>query len=141
MLDLNFGVMLIVAGIFLVTMVMLKMWLFEPLVKFMDEREETFKKKLQMINENTDETKEIEEEIKEILALARDDAKKIIEEAKVKALEEAERLKSIKLKEIEEAKESFQLMIEKEKKDMLKELLKEKEEIKSLIENKLRNVA
>lgn len=32
-------------------------------------------------------------------------------------------------------------MIEKEKKDMLKELLKEKEEIKSLIENKLRNVA
>ena len=141
MLDLNFGVMLIVAGIFLVTMVLLKMWLFEPLVKFMDEREEKLKKELQMINENKDESQKIEEEIKEILALARDDAKRIINEAKEKALEEAEKFKSIKLREIEEAKESFKLMIEKEKEDMLKELLKEKEEIKSLIENKLRNVA
>jgi len=141
MLDLNIGVMLVVAGIFLVTMVLLKMWLFDPLVKFMDEREKQLKEELQMINANADESKKIEEEIKEILSLARDDAKRIINEAKEKALKESEKLKSAKIKEIEEAKESFRLMIEKEKEDMLKELLKEKDSFKSLIENKIRNAA
>ena len=141
MLELNLGVMLIIAGIFLVTMVLLKIWLFEPLVKFMDEREKTFREKLAMISENSEETKKIEEEIQEILSLARDDAKRILSETREKALKEAERLKSLKLREIEEAKESFELMMKKEKEEMLKELLKEKEEIKSLIENKIRNVA
>ena len=44
MLDLNIGVMLIEAGIFLVTMILLKKWLFDPLVTFMDEREKKLQK-------------------------------------------------------------------------------------------------
>ena len=61
MLDLNIGVMLIEAGIFLVTLILLKMWLFDPLVKFMDEREEKLKKSLEMINANSEDSKELEE--------------------------------------------------------------------------------
>jgi len=141
MLELNFGVMLIVAAIFLVTMILLKLWLFDPLVKFMDEREETLKKELQMINENTEETQKIEEEIKTILKLAKDDAKKILDEARAKAIEEAERIKAIKKRELEEAKESLILTLKQEKEKMLNELLKEKEDIKTLIEKKLRDVA
>ena len=141
MLDLNIGVMLIVAGIFLVTLVLLKMWLFDPLVKFMEDREKRLKEELEMINANTDESQKIEAEIKEIFSAARDDAKRIINEAREKALKEAEEVKQKKLKEIEEAKESFKLMIEKEKEEMLKELLKEKETMKSVIDNKIRNVA
>ncbi len=141
MLDLNFGVMLIIAGIFFVTMILLKMWLFDPLVKFMDEREETLKKELQMISENTEETQKIEEEIKTILKLARDDAKKILEEARIKAIEEAERIKALKRKELEEAKESLFLTLQQEKEKILNELLQEKENIKTLIEKKIRDVA
>jgi len=141
MLDLNIGVMLIEAGIFLITMVLLKIWLFDPLVKFMDEREEKLKKELEMINKNTEETKELEDEIQTILNLARDDARKIVEEARTKATEEAERIKAIKVREIEEAKESLKLELQKEKEKILKELLKDKDEIKSLIENKIRKVA
>jgi len=141
MLELNFGVMLIMAAIFLITMILLKLWLFDPLVKFMDEREETLKKELQMINENTEETQKIEEEIKTILKLAKDDAKKILDEARAKAIEEAERIKAIKKRELEEAKESLILTLKQEKEKMLNELLKEKEDIKTLIEKKLRNVA
>ena len=141
MLDLNIGVMLIEAGIFLITMVLLKMWLFNPLVKFMDEREAKLKTELEMISKNTEETKEIEEEIQTILKLARDDARKIVEEAKMKASEEAERIKALKAREIEEAKESLKLELQKEKEKILNELLKDKEDIKSLIENKIRKAA
>ncbi len=141
MLDLNFGVMLIIAGIFFVTMILLKVWLFDPLVKFMDEREETLKKELQMINENTEETQKIEEEIKTILKLARDDAKRILDEARMKAIEEAEKLKALKRRELEEAKESLLLVLQKEKEKILNELLGEKENIKTLIEKKLRDAA
>jgi len=141
MLDINFGVMLLIAAIFLITMWFLKIWLFDPLVKFMDEREEKLKKELELINQNTEETKEIEEEIKTILQLAREDEKRIIEEARAKALEEAEKIKAIKQREIEEAKESLRIILEKEKEKILNELLKDKEEIKQSVEKKIRNVA
>jgi len=141
MLDINIGVMLLIAAIFLVTMWLLKIWLFDPLVKFMDEREEKLKKELEMINQNTEETKAIEEEIKTILQLAREDEKRILDEARAKAIEEAERIKAIKQREIEEAKESLRIILEKEKEKILNELLKDKEEIKKLVENKIRNVA
>ncbi len=141
MLTLNFGVMLIIAVIFLITMYFLNIWLFKPLVKFMDEREMKLQKELELIKSNADETKEIEEEIQEILKLAREDARKIVEEARVKATQEAERIKTIKQKEIEDAKESLRLELEKEKEEMLKELLKDKVELQKLLENKIRNAA
>jgi len=141
MLDLNIGVMLIMAGIFLITMVLLKIWLFDPLVTFMDEREKKLQTELEMISKNTEETKEIEDEIKTILKLAREDARKIVEEARLKASEEAEKLKAIKVREIEDAKESLRLSLKKEKEDLIKELSKDKDEIKALIENKIRNAA
>ncbi len=141
MLNINFGVMLIIAGIFFITLILLKVWLFDPLVKFMDEREKKLQEELKMISQNTEETKEIEEAIKEVLRLAREDASKILTEARLKAIEEAEKLKAIKQREIEDAKDSLRAMLEKEKQDLLKQLLPEKEEIKSLIEKKIRDAA
>ena len=141
MLDLNIGVMLIMAGIFFVTLIFLKMWLFEPLVKFMDEREKKLKEQMEMISKNSEDTKEIEEEIKAVLQQARMEAKKIITEARNKALEEAEQLKAVKISEIEEAKEKLRAELAQEKGDLLNELLKEENDVKSLIENKIRNVA
>ena len=141
MLDLNIGVMLIMAGIFFITLIFLKMWLFEPLVKFMDEREAKLKEQMEMISKNSEDTKEIEEEIKAVLQEARDEAKKIINEAKNKALKEAEELKAVKINEIEEAKEKLRAELAKEKEALLSELLKEKDSVKSLIENKIRNAA
>ena len=141
MLDLNIGVMLIMAGIFFVTLIFLKMWLFEPLVKFMDEREAKLKEQMEMISKNSEDTKEIEEDIKAVLQEARDEAKKIITEAREKAVKEAEKLKAVKIDEIEEAKEKLRAELLKEKESLLNELLKDKEDVKTLIENKIRNAA
>jgi F-type H+-transporting ATPase subunit b len=141
MLDINIGVMLIIAGIFLVTMLLLKVWLFEPLVTFMDEREAKLKEELAMISQNTEETKELEEEIATILRLAREDARNIVETARKAALEEANRLKALKQREIEEAKESLKLQAQREKERILNELKKSESEIKTLVEKKIRNAA
>jgi len=135
------GVMLLIAAIFLVTAYFLKLWLFDPLVQFMDEREEKLKRELEMINQNTEETKEIEEEIKTILRQAREEEKKILEVAREKAIKEAESLKLDKQREIEKAKEELRVSLEKEKEKILSEVSKEKSEIKTLVENKLRNAA
>ena len=141
MLDLNLGVMLIEAGIFLITMILLKKWLFDPLVSFMDEREAKLKRDLEMIEKNSEDTAEIEAEIEKILADARHEARKIIDEARAKALKEAEELKSKKAAEIEAAKEELRKEIEKEKEAIISALTNESNTFKEAIENKIRNVA
>ena len=141
MLELNIWLMLSVAVIFLVTLVLLNQWLFKPLIAFMEEREAKLNEQLKMINLNTDETEKLEKEIAEILKNAKHEAAKIREEAKAKALEEAQELKNKKQAEIEEAKNKLAEEIKQEKERILNELNKESDEIKSLLKNKLRNVA
>jgi F-type H+-transporting ATPase subunit b len=141
MLDLNIGVMLIEAGIFLVTLVLLKKWLFDPLVAFMDEREKKLQQSLEMINANTEDTKELEEEIEKILAKAKKEAKAIRDEARAKAQKEANEMKAKRLAEIEAAKEELAKEIKAEKEKIIAKLSGSKEEIKRLVENKIRNAA
>ena len=141
MLDLNIGVMLIEAGNFLVTMILLKKWLFDPLVAFMDEREKKLQKSLEMINANTEDTKEFEEEIEKVLAKAKKEAKTIRDEARAKAQKEANEMKAKRLAEIEAAKEELAKEIKAEKEKIIAKLSGSKEEIKHLVENKIRNAA
>ena len=141
MLDLNFGVMLIEAGIFLITFVLLKIWLFDPLLKFMEEREAKLENMLKMTKSNSSEAKQLEEEIDEILDKARKEAKAIKEDAKAKALKEAEKIKSAFSVEIEAAKVKLAEEIKKEKEKIIKYLKNDKSNIKRAIENKLRDVA
>jgi F-type H+-transporting ATPase subunit b len=141
MLDLNLGVMLIEAGIFLVTLVFLKKWLFDPLVAFMDEREKKLQKSLEMINANTEDTKEFEEEIEKVLAKAKKDAKTIRDEARAKAIAEANEIKGKIVAEIEKAKEELVEEIKAEKEKIIAKMNENKDEIKSLVENKIRNAA
>ena len=141
MLDLNLGVMLIEAGIFLMTMILLKKWLFDPLVAFMDERERKLQKSLEMINVNTEDTKELEEEIEKVLAKAKKEAKAIRDEARAKAQKEANEMKAKRMAEIEAAKKELAKEIKAEKEKILAELSGSKEEVKKLVENKIRNAA
>jgi F-type H+-transporting ATPase subunit b len=141
MLELNLGVMLIEAGIFLLTLLLLKIWLFDPLTKFMDERDEKLKKSLEMINSSSEDSKELEEEIAAILAKAKKEAKAIRDEARAKAQAEANEIKAKRLAEIEEAKEILAKEVEAEKERIIAELSGSKDEIKELVENKIRNAA
>lgn len=141
MLEINVWLMLSVAVIFLITMFLLNQWLFKPLIAFMEEREAKLNEQLKMINSNSVDTEKLEKEIEEILTNAKREAAKIREEAKAKALAEIQELKNKKQAEIEKAKSKLAEEIEAEKQRILSELSKESSEIKSIIENKLRNVA
>jgi F-type H+-transporting ATPase subunit b len=141
MLEINIWLMLSVAVIFLITMFLLNQWLFKPLVSFMEEREAKLREQMKMININSEETEKLEREIEEILNNAKKEAAKIREEARAKALAVLQELKNKKQAEIEEAKAKLAEEIEAEKQRILNELSKESSEIKSMIENKLRNVA
>jgi len=141
MLDLNIGVMLIEAGIFLVTLALLKIWLFDPLVKFMDEREEKLKKSMEMINSNSEDSKEFEAKIQKVLAEAKKEAKAIRDEARAKAQVEANEMKKRMAADIEAAKKELAKEIQEEKEKILSLLEADKEEVKTLIENKIRNAA
>jgi F-type H+-transporting ATPase subunit b len=141
MLEINVWLMLSVAVIFLITMFLLNQWLFKPLIAFMEEREAKLNEQLKMINSNSADTEKLEKEIEEILTNAKREAAKIREEAKAKALAEIQELKNKKQAEIEKAKSKLAEEIEAEKQRILSELSKESSEIKSIIENKLRNVA
>ncbi len=138
MLDLNIGVMLIEVGIFLITLVLLKKFLFDPLVSFMDEREERLKKALELASSNSDDVKKLEQEIEEILASARSEARNIVSVAKEKASKEAEELISRVDKEIEEAKKELEVELKNETEAILNSLLKDRDVVKNAIENKLK---
>jgi F-type H+-transporting ATPase subunit b len=122
-------------------MILLKKWLFDPLVAFMDERERKLQKSLEMINVNTEDTKELEEEIEKVLAKAKKEAKAIRNEARAKAQKEANEMKAKRMAEIEAAKKELAKEIKAEKEKILAELSGSKEEVKKLVENKIRNAA
>jgi F-type H+-transporting ATPase subunit b len=141
MLDINLWLMVSVAVIFLVTMMLLNQWLFKPIIAFMEEREAKLEEQMKMINANSHDSEELEKEIEELLRNAKHEAAKIREEAKAKALAEIQELKEKKQAEIEDAKAKLAKEIEAEKERILNELSKESNVIKSMIENKIRNVA
>jgi F-type H+-transporting ATPase subunit b len=141
MLDLNIWVMLIEAGIFLVTLVFLKKYLFDPLVKFMDEREAKLEEELKMIEKNKAEAERLKNEIDKIISEAKHEAREIVNKAKEEAVLKAQEERRKKEKEIEEAKEELRKVLEAEKEEILADLLKSKDEIVSLIQNKIRNAA
>ena len=88
MLDISPIVMLIEAGIFFVTLILLNQWLFQPLLSFMDKREAKLQEELKAVSSNTDEAKQYEEEIASIIENAKAKASKI----KKEAIEEAKKL-------------------------------------------------
>ncbi|MRJ06560.1 MAG: ATPase [Epsilonproteobacteria bacterium] len=141
MLDINVGLMLFEAGIFLITLVLLNKWLFQPLVKFMEERDAKLKQSLNQIEGNSEEVEKLQKEIEEILHRARVDANRIREEARLEAVKQAEVMKMEKMEELEKAKAQLQREIEQEKRELMEALQKEEPQLKALLETKFKGVA
>ncbi|MEO1941999.1 MAG: hypothetical protein ABGW77_03810 [Campylobacterales bacterium] len=141
MMELNFGLMLIEAGIFLVTLALLNKWLFHPLVKFIDEREAKLQQSLSQIEDNSGEVERLKEEIEEILHRARVEANRIREEARLEAVKRAEVEKMEKMEEIEKLKKLLRQEIEKESEALLEALRKEEGELRELMVKKFKGAA
>jgi F-type H+-transporting ATPase subunit b len=141
MLDISWSLMLVEAGIFLITLVLLNMWLFQPLVEFMEDRERKLAADKQSVSDNEKDTQKYEEEIASILDSAKVEANKIRQEALESAKSEAKKLIETKINEIDKAKVEFISSLDTEKATIREALNGKMPEIKNMLANKIKDIA
>jgi F-type H+-transporting ATPase subunit b len=141
MLDISLIVMLIEAGIFLVTLILLNIWLFQPLLSFMDRREAKLKDDLKAASNNNEEAQKYEQEIASIIERAKAEAAKIRKEALDEAKEEASKLVDSEAAKIEAAKAAFNEELISKKAELAKILEAESSVVKEMLSKKLKGIA
>ena len=141
MLDISIVVMLIEAGIFLVTLFLLNQWLFQPLLSFMDKRDAKLQEELKAVSSNTDEAKQYEEEIASIIENAKAKASKIKKEAIEEAKKEATTMVESEVSKIEGAKATFNKELEAKKAELKSALEANSAELKDMLSTKLKGIA
>ena len=79
--EINWHLMALEFLVFMVTLYLLNIWLFRPLLNFMQKRDESIYQDLQEITDSANEVEQIEREIVQILDQARKEARSMIEKA------------------------------------------------------------
>jgi F-type H+-transporting ATPase subunit b len=141
MLDISPIVMLIEAGIFLVTLVLLNQWLFRPLLSHMDRREADLQTKLKSVSANTNEAQQYEEEIASIIESAKKEASRIKKEAVEVAKKEASAMVESQISRIESEKVAFHKELEVKKAELSTALEADSAELKEMLSTKLKGIA
>jgi len=141
MLDISLIVMLIEAGIFFVTLILLNMWLFQPLLSFMERREAKLKNELKLASSNSEEAQKYEEEIASIIEKAKAEAANIRKQALEEAKKEATKLVDSEVSKIEAAKAAFNEELNSKKVELAKILEAESVTLKDMLSKKLKGIA
>ena len=141
MLDIKLSVMLIEAGIFLVTLILLNQWLFQPLLSFMEKRDAKLADELKSVSSNANEAKKYEEEIASILENAKSEANKIKKLASEEAKKEAVSMVESEVSKIEASKQAFYAELEAKKEELAKQLEVSSAELKDMLSTKLKGIA
>ncbi len=123
MLDLHLPLMLFVLALFLILLVLLNKMLFQPLLKFMDDRDRSIAKDLEAAKGLSGNGDELNAKAEATINEAKHEAMMIRE----KAIEEEKRLAAskveTKLSELNESYKTFANELEEEKKRLQNELL------------------
>ncbi len=123
MLDIHLSLMLLVAVVFLVLLMLLNSWLYQPLLRFMDERDRNIRKDLENVSSNSAEIDELKAKTEAVIAQAKTEAAamraKTIEESKLLAQSKLE----AKKEELDKAYEEFLQGLKEEESQLKNELL------------------
>jgi F-type H+-transporting ATPase subunit b len=123
MLDIHLSLMLLVAVVFLVMLILLNSWLYQPLLRFMDERDKSIRKDLENVSSNTHEIDELRAKAEEVIAQAKSEAAamraKTIDESKLLAESKIE----AKKEELEKRYQAFLEELKQEEAQLKSELL------------------
>ena len=123
MLDIHVGLMFFVLALFLTLLVVLNRMLFQPLLKFMDDRDRTIAEGLEEAKGLSGESEELNAQAEENLSKARSEAaairQKAVEEAKASAAQKVE----AKQAELDKAYAAFSGKLAEEKEKLKNELL------------------
>ncbi len=120
MLDIVPSLMLVVAVVFLVLLILLNSWLYQPLLAFMDERDKSIRKDLENVSATGSDVEELKAKTEAIITEAKNEAAAM----RAKTIEDS---KLLAMSKIEAKKEE----LEKRYQEFLAELKKEEEQLKS----------
>lgn len=132
--------MLLVFVVFIITMFLLNTWLFKPLIGFMDERENSLRKDMESAVSDDNEVKEIQEKIRSVLADAKAQASRIIEDAIDNAKADYDARMEKKTNEIQARLESFRADLESQKYQVGQELLADMAGFESALKGKIQQI-
>lgn len=132
--------MLLVFVVFLLTMVLLNVWLFKPLIGFMDEREATLRKDLDSISSSDTQVQEIQQQIQDILSDARARSSEILQKATSDAKSHYEANLQKKQEELAKKLQDFRANLEKQKEVSKKELLAHLGEFEDVLKLKIKQL-
>jgi len=137
MLDLNPGLMLFVLVVFFSLLFFLNTMLFQPLLKFMDDRDATIASDLKNAEEMADNSSGLNAKADEILATAKAEANAIREKATSEAKALAESKIESKVKELETSNATFLAELEAEQEALKSALTAELPTFKETLHSKL----
>ena len=137
MLDLEPGLMLFVLVVFFSLMVLLNQMLYAPLLKFMDDRENTIASDLKSANEMSGNNDELNAKADAILADAKAEANAVREKAINEAKALADSKIESKISELDEKYQAFALELSKEKDELEKSLTEQIPLIKESLKTKM----
>lgn len=132
--------MLLVFVVFLLTMVLLNVWLFKPLIGFMDEREATLRKDLDSVSSSDTQVQEIQQQIQDILSDARARSSEILQKATSDAKSHYEANLQKKQEELAKKLQDFRANLEKQKEVSKKELLAHLGEFEDALKLKIKQL-
>ncbi|MCE3039839.1 F0F1 ATP synthase subunit B' [Helicobacter anatolicus] len=138
--EINLRLMFLVFVVFIATLYLLNIWLFKPLMHFMERRDGVINQDAQEITDSEKEVIYIQEEIEQIIKQAKLDAKQMTEEA----LSEAKNVYDSKIaryKAENQAKiDGFMQKLEEEKKLLKTQLVGDKIALQEAIYTKIKNI-
>jgi len=140
MLDLNPGLMLFVLVVFFSLLFLLNTMLFQPLLKFMDDRDATIAKDLQNAEEMSGNSDELNAKADAFIAEAKADANAIREKATNEAKALAESKIESKVKELDAEHQSFLTELSADQEELKKSLTSELPLFKESLQTKLGNL-
>ena len=123
MLDINGGLLVASAVIFLIVLIILNRWLYKPLIKFMDDRDKSIKKDLENVTKNSGDVDEFYKQADNIVSKAKAEAHAIREKAINESKKLAEAKISSKKEELEKSYNEFITSLEEEKVGLKNSLL------------------
>jgi len=137
MLDLNPGLMLFVLVVFFSLLFLLNQMLFQPLLKFMDDRDARIAKDLQNAEEMSDNSDGLNAKADALLAEAKAEANAIREKATNEAKALAESKIESKVKELDTNHQTFLAELSKEQEVLKNSLTAELPAFKKSLQSKL----
>ncbi|NPA61224.1 MAG: F0F1 ATP synthase subunit B' [Epsilonproteobacteria bacterium] len=140
MLDLNPGLMLFVLVIFFSLLYLLNQILYQPLLKFMDDRESSISNRLKSARELEGSSSELNAKADDILAKARAESNAIRESAVKEAKASAESRLAEKSKELEAKYQEFLSGLSREKRELEESLKAQLPLLKQSLNAKIDNL-